>query len=55
MVVSAQVLKRDRVSAGEDQISADFWGVRKKDGADHEWHLHMARYRRRTFLIKKTV
>lgn len=55
MVVSAQDLKRARASAGEDQITANFWWVRKKDGAGHECHLHMARYRRRAFLIEKTV
>lgn len=37
MVVSAQVLKRDRLNAGEVQMTAKFLGVKKGGGAGHEW------------------
>lgn len=36
-MVSTQVLKRDRFSAGEVQITASIFGVKKNGGAGHEW------------------
>ena len=37
MVVSAQVLKRDRFRAGEVQITASTLGVKENGGTGHAW------------------
>lgn len=53
MVVSAHDLKRDRLSAGEVQMTTKFLGVKKCGGAGHEWLPKdtACTHRRRTFQI----